>query len=206
MMIHEDYLFCPSINPKNEPPMNFFDIIDTMSIDEMRARLADYMAKDEQYAAHPIAVEVRLSGTNCTRCRYEVMLIDEEGNEIPVLFHDRYSRLVYIYTLMHPKGFQRYSVAANNYHELRRLYSKLYFKDSDALLKTIDSTDIKKPGQFLSQYITQSRDAIRKASPLAKQLIIDRPQSHNGRVLIPFVANGGTVILDDSLCNNMYNL
>ena len=179
--------------------MNFLDIIDSMSVDEMRTRLAEYMANDEQYAAHPIAVEVRLRDTFDKGGRYEVLLVMDDDTEHEVHFRDRYSRLIYIYTLMHPQGYQRYSVAANNYRELCRLYSKLYFKDSDALLKTIDSTDIKKPGQFLSQYITQSRDAIRKASPLAKQLIIDRPQSHNGKVLIPFVANGGTVILDDSL-------
>ena len=185
--------------------MNFLDIINSMSVDEMRTRLGEYMANDEQYAAHPIAVEVRLRDTFDKGGRYEVLLVMDDDTEHEVHFRDRYSRLIYIYTLMHPKGFQRYSVAANNYRELCHLYSKLYFKDSDALLKTIDSTDIKKPGQFLSQYITQSRNAIRQASPLAKQLTIDRPQSHNGRVLIPFVANGGTVILDDSLCNNMYN-
>ena len=185
--------------------MNILDIIDSMSVDEMRTRLAEYMAKDEQYAAHPIAVEVRLCDTIGRGGRYEILLAMDDGTEQEVRFRDRYSRLIYIYTLMHPKGFQRYSVAANNYRELCRLYSKLYFKDSDALLKTIDSTDIKKPGQFLSQYITQSRKAIRQASPLAKQFTIDRPQSHNGRVLIPFVAQGGTVILDDSLRNNMSN-
>ena len=186
--------------------MNFLDIINTMSVDEMRTRLAEYMAADKRLMPQLFAIEVRLSGTNCTRCRYEVLLIDEAGNEIPVKFHDRYSRLVYIYTLMHPKGYQRYSVATNGYRDLCRLYSKLYFKDSDAMLKTIDTTDIKRPGHFMNQYITQSRRAIREASPLAEQFTIDRPQSHNGKVVIPFVANGGTVILDDSLCNNMYNL
>ena len=186
--------------------MNILDIIDSMSVDEMRTRLAEYMAKDEQYAPHPICVEVKLRDTFSRGGRYEVILIMDDNSEQEVHFRDRYSRLIYIYTLMHPKGYQRYNVAANNYRELRHLYSKLYFKDSDALLKTIDSTDIKKPGQFLNQYITQSRKAIRQASPLAEQFTIDRPQSHNGRVLIPFVANGGTVILDDSLCNNMYNL
>jgi hypothetical protein len=75
------------------------------------------------------------------------------------------------------------------------------------LLKTIDSTDIKRPGQFLCQYVTQARRAIREASPLAEQFAIDRPQSNNGRLLIPFVSQGGTVIIDASLLhNNMYNV
>ena len=54
--------------------------------------------------------------------------------------------------------------------------------------------------------MTQSRVAVRQASPLASTFAIDRPQSHNGRLLIPFVANGGTVIIDASLnINNKYN-
>ena len=185
---------------------NLLDIVNALDIDELRTRLAAYMAADVRFMSPLVAVEVRLSNKANERCRYDVLLVDEDGNEIPVMFRDRYSRLVYIYTLLHPQGYQRRMASANNYRALCHLYSQLYFKDSDALLKTIESTDITRPGQFLSQYITQSRKAVRQASPLAEQFAIDRPQSHNGMVLIPFVANGGTVILDASLRNNMYNL
>lgn len=178
--------------------MNILEIINNMTIEEMKTRLAEYMAHDESLMSPLVAVEVRLSGNNA-RCRYDVLLIDEEGNEYTVKFRDRYSRLIYIYTLLHPKGYQRRQVVADNYRELRRLYSQIYFKDSDALLKTIESTDTKKPGQFLSQYITQSRNAVREASPLAERFTIARPQAYNGKVIIPFVATGGTVIIDNSL-------
>jgi hypothetical protein len=40
---------------------------------------------------------------------------------------------------------------------------------------------------------------VRNALPLADEFIIDRPQNHNGKVLIPFVAAGGQVILDTQL-------
>ena len=180
---------------------NFLDIVNTLSIDELRTRLAAYMAADAQYMSPLVAIEVRLNTQN-SRCRYDVLLINEDGHEIPVKFRDRYSRLIYIYTLLHPQGYQRRMASANNYRALCHLYSLLYFKDSDSLLKTIDSTDTKKPGQFLNQYITQSRKAVREASPLASSFAIDRPQSHNGRLLIPFVANGGSVIIDASLCIN----
>ena len=178
--------------------MNFLDIINTMSDDEIRQRLAEYMAADERYMSPLVAVEVRLGGNNA-HCRYDVLLIAEDGTETEVKFRDRYSRLIYIYTLLHPQGYQRRQVAADNYRALRRLYSQLYFKDSEALLKTIESTDTKRPGQFFNQYVTQSRVAVRRASPLAKSDAIDRPQAHNGRVLIPFAADGGTVIIDNSL-------
>ena len=178
-------------------------MIEAMTTDEMKQRLADYMAADQQLAPCPVAVEVRLSSINNVRCRYDVLLIAENGQETEVKFRDRYSRLVYIYTLLHPQGYQRRLAAANNYTALRQLYPMLYFKGGDALMKTIESTDF---DHFFSHYIAQSRNAIRQATPHASDFAIDRPQSHDGKVLIPFVAQGGTVILDNSLRNQMSHL
>jgi hypothetical protein len=97
---------------------------------------------------------------------------------------------------MHPQGFQRRAAAANDYRELRQLFSQLYFADSEPLVRTIQSTGY---DHFVSQYVAQSRVALRQSSPLASPFAIDYPQSHNGKLLIPFVADGGTVILDASL-------
>lgn len=177
--------------------------IDSMSLDEMKQRLAEYMAADLQLAPRPIAVEVRLSNIKNVRCRYDVLLIAENGQETEVKFRDRYSRLLYIYTLLHPQGYQRRLAAVNNYKALRQLYTLLYFKDSNALIKTIDSTNF---DHFFSHYIAQSRNAIHQATPHSSDFAIDRPQSHDGKVLIPFVAQGGTVILDNSLRNQMSHL
>ena len=178
-------------------------MIQAMTSDEMKQRLAEYMAADQQLAPRPIAVEVRPSNTANAKCRYDVLLIAENGQETEVKFRDRYSRLVYIYTLLHPQGYQRRLAAANNYKMLRDLYTMLYFKDSNALLKTIESTGF---DHFCSHYIAQSRNAIRQATPHACDFAIDRPQSHDGKVLIPFVAQGGTVILDHSLRNQKSHL
>ena len=177
--------------------------IDSMSLDEIKQRLAAYMAADEQLAPCPVAIEVRLSDTGNVRCRYDVLLIAENGEEAEVKFRDRCSRLLYIYTLLHPQGYQRRLAAANNYKALRNLYTMLYFRDSDALLKTIDSTDF---NHFFSHYVAQSRNAIRQTTPHASDFAIDRPQSHDCKVLMPFVAQGGTVILDNSLRNTMSHL
>ena len=173
-----------------------------MSFDEIKQRLADYMAADQQMTPRPIVIEVRLSKNNI-RCRYDVLLIAENGQEIVVNFRDRYSRLVYIYTLLHPQGYQRRLAAANNFKTLRQLYTILYFKEDIALMKTIKSTDF---NHFFSHYIAQSRNAIRKATPHTSDFAIDRPQSHGGKVLIPFVAQGGKVIFDNSLHSQMSHL
>ncbi len=171
-------------------------MIEEMTTDEMKQRLAEYMAADQQLAPRPVAVEVRLSSPNNIRCRYDVLLIAENGQETEVKFRDRYSRLVYIYTLLHPQGYQRRLAAANNYKALRQLYTMLYFREGNALIRTIESTDF---DHFFSHNIAQSRKAIRQATPHSSDFSIDRPQSHDGKVLIPFVAQGGTVILDPSL-------
>lgn len=174
-------------------------LMSQMTDEQIRQRLAEYMENDPQLKPPLVAVEVRMRADDNARCRYDVLLIDESGGETPVQFHDRYSRLLYIYSLIHPLGYQRRQAAANNYRDLCHLYSILYFRDSDALLKTIESTDVKKPGHFFNHYVAQSRNAVRRASPLAESFAIDRPQSHNGKLLIPFVSHGGTVILDASL-------
>ena len=178
-------------------------VIDSMSLEEIKQRLAEYMAADKTLMPTLVAVEVRPSSINNVRCRYDVLLIAEDGQETEVKFRDRYSRLVYIFTLLHPQGYQRRLAAANNYKALRQLYTMFYFRDSDALLKTIESTGF---DHFCSHYIAQSRKAIRQATPHASDFAIDHPQSHDGKVLIPFVAQGGTVILDNSLRNQMSNL
>lgn len=170
--------------------------IESMTIDEMKQRLADYMAADQHLMSRIVAVEVRARNFDRAKCRYAVLLIAENGQENEVNFPDRYSRLIYIYTLLHPQGYQRYAASANNCKALRQLYSMLYFRDGAALMKTVESTDI---NHFFSHYIAQSRKAIRQTTSYASSYIIDRPQSHNGKVLIPFVAEGGKVILDSSL-------
>ena len=93
--------------------------IDSMSLDEIKQRLAEYMAADQQLAPRPVAVEVRLNSTNNARCRYEVLLISDDGKEQEVKFRDRYSRLVYVYTLLHPQGYQRRSAPSGSCRQLQ---------------------------------------------------------------------------------------
>ena len=176
--------------------------VQTMTIDELRTRLVYYMNNDLRLLPRLVAIEVRARQTGDTRCRYDVLLIDEEGGETPVKFPDRGSRLLYVYTLLRPQGYQRRTAEADDCHALRQLYSQLYFKEGADLLKTIASTGF---DHFFSQCVAQSRKALREASPLAADFAIDRPQAHGGKVLIPFVARGGNVIIDASLRSNSHN-
>lgn len=165
-----------------------------MSVEELRSRLKEYMLADEKLIKRPIAIEVRAQ--SAISGRYQVLLIQQDGTETEVKFTDRYSRLIYIYALLHPKGFQRRTVKANDYKELCKLYCQIYLKEHEPLLRSIDRTDF---DHFINQAVAQSRKAVRQASPSAELFVIDRPQKHNGKTLIPFVQQGGTVIIDSSL-------
>ena len=53
-------------------------VIDSMSLEEIKQRLAEYMAADKTLMPTLVAVEVRPSSINNVRCRYDVLLIAED--------------------------------------------------------------------------------------------------------------------------------
>jgi hypothetical protein len=178
-------------------------LIEKMTTEELRTRLAEYMNADIRLMSPLVAVAVKPYKKYNVRCRYDVVLIDEEGRETSVEFDGRYSKLMYIYTLLQPKGYQRYMLERDNYLVLRRLFNLLFLCEDDVLLKSIKRGDMHERGQFFSQNISRSRNAIRTASPFAESFVINDPRSHNGWALIPFVAQGGKVIIDESIMNVM---
>ena len=174
---------------------NITKMIDAMSVEELKERLAAYMQADMDMPK-PVAIEVRMKENGDARGRYDVLLIMEDGEELEVKFKDRPSRLIYIYTLLHPQGFQRRSLTVDKYRPLRNLYSELYFSTGDAVLKSIDSLTF---DQYFNQAVTQARVAIRNTINNSEDFEIARPQQNNGKTIIDFVANGGEVILPPEL-------
>ena len=167
-------------------------MLDAMSVEELNNVLVHL---NERLNPHAVGVEVRLSETPGRGGRYEVLLIMKDGSEKVVKFRDRHSRLVYIYTLLHPKGYQRRSLTDDNYRALRVLFSKIYFDSAEPLLKAIGNDF----DHYFSQAVAQSRRAIREAINASEDLEIALPQRHGGRTLIGLAANGGYVIIDSHL-------
>jgi hypothetical protein len=170
-------------------------MLDAMSVEELKNRLAAYMMADENLVSRPVGVEVRLADSFDRSGRYDVLIILEDGSERKVRFRDRHSRLVYIYTLLHPKGYQRRSLRANNFQALRELFSIIYFGSAEPLMKTIGNDF----DHYFSQAVAQSRRAIRETIGASGAFEIDLPQRHGGKTLLTFAANGGNVIMDPSL-------
>ena len=173
--------------------------LDAMSVEEMKSRLAAYMLADENMTARPVGVEVRLNETVNRGGRYKVLILMEDGTEREVKFRDRHSRLVYIYTLLHPEGYQRRSLEKGNYKALRELYSKIYFTSADALLKSIEGLGF---AQYFCQAVAQSRVAIRKAIGKTDDFEIAMPHKHAGKTIIACASNKETIAIDNSLLSH----
>jgi hypothetical protein len=177
------------------------EAIQQMSIEEMQQRLAEYMAADKEWAPKPIAIEVRhrdvkdIVGTNI----YDVIILKDDDTEDVIKFPDRYSKLVYIYTLLHPKGFQRYTLnkPEKRYPELSSLYSSIFMIGAERLIDYL-SKEEKSFNQMMNQAITGVRKAF-MGKVGCEELVIDRPNNNNGRTLIPAVRDGLEVIIDSQL-------
>ena len=170
-------------------------MLDAMSVEELKNRLAIYMMDDEDLVSCPIGVQVRQADTPDRSGRYDVLIILEDGSEKEVKFHDRHSRLIYIYTLLHPEGYQRRSLRTNNFQALRELFSKIYFMPADPLMNAIGNDF----DHYFSQAVAQSRRAIRETIGDSGAFEIALPQRHAGKTLVTFAANGGIVNVDPSL-------
>jgi len=180
---------------------NIQQLISAMSTDEIRTRLASYMEADETLAPHTVAIQVRRRDRMDKSGLYQVLLIGHDGSETEVKFRDRTSRLVYIYTLLHPQGYYRRHLTEHHYQALCSLYSQLYFRTPEPLLKTIGDNF----NHFFSQAVAQSRKAIQNANIHATNCLIASPMHYNGRTLIPMALNKReAIIIDESLNHNMY--
>ena len=174
------------------------EAIQQMSVEEMQQRLAEYMSADKAWAPKPVAIEVRhrpirdISGTNI----YDVVVLKNDGTEEVIKFDDRYSKLIYIYTLMHPNGYQRRSLnkQAQGFPELTRLYRAVYLADPERLI----SCAAKDFNHMMSMAVSFVRKAVDKMIG-CEELTIGNPRQFYGRTVIPAVYNGLEVIIDPQL-------
>ena len=176
------------------------EAIQKMSVEEMQQRLAEYMAADKEWAPKPIAIEVRhrnvkdINGSNI----YDVIVLKDDNTEEVIKFEDHYSKLIYIYTLLHPKGYQRRSLnkPEKAFPELASLYRAIFM----AYPKRMIASAEKDFDHMMSMAIAFVRKAIDKMMG-CEELSIGNPRQYNGRTVIPAVYNGLEVIIDSQLQN-----
>ena len=174
------------------------EAIEQMSVEEMQQRLAEYMAADKAWAPKPVAIEVRhrdikdISGTNI----YDVIVLKDDGTEEIISFVDRYSKLIYIYTLLHPKGYQRRSLnkPEKEFPELACLYRAVFMADPNRMI----AYTAKNFNHMMSMAVSFIRKAIGKMIG-CEELTIGNPRQYYGRTVIPAVYNGLEIIIDSQL-------
>ncbi len=174
------------------------EAIQQMSVEEMQERLARYMAADKEWAPKPVAIEVRhrdikdISGSKI----YDVIVLKDDGTEEIIQFGDRYSKLIYIYTLLHPKGFQRRSLnkPEKAFPELASLYRAIFMADPDRLI----AYTAKDFDHMMSMAVSFVRKSIDKMIG-CEELTIGNPRQYYGRTVISAVYNGLEVIIDSHL-------
>ena len=178
------------------------EAIQQMSVEEMKQRLASYMAADKEWAPKPMAIEVRhrdikdISGTNI----YDVIVLKDDDTEEVIHFEDRYSKLIYIYTLMHPKGYQRRSLnkPEKDFSELACLYRAVFMADPDRLI----AYAAKDFDHMMSMAVSFIRKVLKKMIG-CEALTIGNSRHYNGRTVIPAVHDGLEVIIDSQLQNHI---
>ena len=57
--------------------------------------------------------------------------------------------------------------------------------------------------QYLSQAISQSRVAVRRAAAHTENFVIALPTRHRGKTIVDWADKGGTVIIDNSLRSSL---
>ena len=154
------------------------EAIEQMSVEEMKQRLASYMAADKEWAPKPMAIEK-----------------DDDTEEV-IQFEDRYSKLIYIYTLMHPKGYQRRSLnkPEKDFSELACLYRAVFMADPDRLI----AYAAKDFDHMMSMAVSFVRKVLKKMIG-CEALTIGNSRHYNGRTVIPAVHDGLEVIIDSQL-------
>ena len=174
------------------------ETINKMSIDELRRRLAVYMAADKEWVPQPIGIEVRhRDAKDISRGNiYDVIVLKEDGSEETIHFMDRRSKLIYIYTLMHPKGFHRRSLnkREEGFQELANLFRVLFMADPKLLVKSATNNF----GHMMDMAISFIRRALKNMRG-CEELTIGAPSLYKGRTFIPAVYNGLPVTIDNQL-------
>ena len=178
------------------------EAIQQMSVEEMQQRLAEYMAADKEWAPKPIAIEVRhrdikdIKGSNI----YDVIVINDDESEVVINFGDRYSKLLYIYCLMHPKGFQRRSLdkPEKGFPELASLYRAIFIIEPERLI----SAATKDFDHTISMAISFIHKAF-KGMVYGEELSIGNTRKYSGKIVIPAVYDGLNVIIDSQLQNQV---
>ena len=163
------------------------EAIRQMSSEERDTLLAAYMEKDKAWAPKPVAIEVRRREMNEVSGNriYNIIVILEDGQEVKIHFRNLKSEVLYVYALLHPRGFLRESLNRPGCPKLANLYTILYMADPRIL--------VNQASQNFDRMISQA------ISIFAEELSFGNPRHYDMKIVIPAVYDGLEVILDPEI-------
>ena len=173
------------------------EAIKQMSSEERDTLLAAYMEKDKAWAPKPVAIEVRrrkmgeISGNRF----YDIIVILEDDQEVPLHFRNLKSEVLYVYALLHPRGFLRESLNRPGCPQLARLYNLLHMADPRILVNQASQNF----NRMMNQAISDARRAIEEKLLFAEELSFGNPRHYDMKIVIPAVYDGLKVILDQEI-------
>jgi hypothetical protein len=173
------------------------EAIRQMSSEERDTLLVAYMEKDKAWAPKPVAIEVRRREMNEVSGNriYNIIVILEDGQEVKIHFRNPKSEVLYIYALLHPRGFLRESLNRPGCPKLANLYTILYMADPRILVNQASQNF----DRMMSQAISDARRSIEDALIFAEELSFGNPRHYDMKIVIPAVYDGLEVILDPEI-------
>ena len=160
----------------------------------------------EKIVAKPQTIEVRMrtNRTSKASALFDVVIHMTNGKEITLDFKNNNRAInIYVYALTHPKGFYRRTLQNNNFKEIVDLYSKMNRSGIERFENSLNNDF----DRIVSQAISQVRRAITQAS--REEVWKENVSLVKGAkelLYIPFVKNGGRVIIDDRILSTCRNV
>ena len=114
---------------------------------------------------------------------------------LKIHFRNLKSEVLYVYALLHPRGFLRESLNRPGCPKLANLYTILYMADPRILVNQASQNF----DRMISQAISDARRSIEEALIFAEELSFGNPRHYDMKIVIPAVYDGLKVILDQEI-------
>lgn len=157
--------------------------------------------KEEKNITIPCSIAVERNNrtkSQGVRGYYDIVVYEGNGESNILSFHDRASKLLYVFTLLHPHGFQRRVLGRNNCSDLLALCSVLFGIKACGRIGTKLSNDF---DHYISQAAAQSRRAVAesvKNPETAMNCSLADPRKTGGNLYIPRVKENVSCVMVDT--------
>lgn len=161
--------------------------INNMTTEEKDKALLAYMLRDASPEPLCTIEVVRNNIGRGVRSRYDVIIVDSDGNRHVVDFKERSAKIFYVLLLMAKNGISRSSVRQDHFDNYYNVGCVLYNNFDIAKLESKSDDTFQ---QFFNNAISKTRTTIKSALrgiDKPEHYLIADPKSHSSMLFIPLV-------------------